>query len=35
MFPRRVLSPALRLTGARMIGEGMAQLRYAIRYGPA
>jgi len=35
LFPRRVLSPALRLTATRMIGEGMAELRYAIRYGPA
>jgi dihydrofolate reductase len=32
LFPRRVLSPTLRLTGARAIGEGMAELKDAIRY---
>jgi dihydrofolate reductase len=31
LFPRRVLSPTLRLSGVRMIGEGMAELRYTIR----
>ena len=32
LFPRRVLGPALRLTSARTIGIGMAELRYVIDY---
>ncbi|MCW1883591.1 dihydrofolate reductase family protein [Luteolibacter flavescens] len=30
LFPRRVLSPALRLTSARQMGSGMAELRYEV-----
>jgi dihydrofolate reductase len=30
LFPRRVLSPALRLVSVRMMGAGMAELRYEI-----
>lgn len=30
LFPRRVLSPTLRLLGVRALGEGMAELKYAI-----
>jgi dihydrofolate reductase len=30
LFPRRVLSPALRLTSVEHYGEGMVELRYAI-----
>lgn len=33
LFPRRVLSPALRLESVRRIGSGMAELRYEIRRG--
>lgn len=31
MFPRRVLSPTLRLTSVRQMGAGMVELRYEIR----
>lgn len=31
LFPRRVLSPVLRLTDVRQMGEGMVELRYSIR----
>lgn len=31
LFPRAVLSPVLRLTSARQIGPGMAELRYDVR----
>ena len=35
LFPRRVLSPVLRLTDVRHLGPGMAELRYAVdRAGP-
>ncbi|MBX3174908.1 MAG: dihydrofolate reductase family protein [Gemmatimonadaceae bacterium] len=34
LFPRQVLSPTLRLRGARMIGEGMAELRYSVECSP-
>lgn len=30
LFPRRVLSPTLRLTSARRVGAGMAELRYEV-----
>lgn len=30
LFPRRVLSPVLRLTSVRQLGAGMAELRYEI-----
>ena len=30
LFPRRVLSPTLRLLSVRQIGAGMAELRYAV-----
>ncbi len=30
LFPRRVLSPRLRLTSVRQIGSGMAELRYEV-----
>jgi dihydrofolate reductase len=30
LFPRRVLSPVLRLQSARMMGAGMAELRYEV-----
>jgi len=30
LFPRRVLSPTLRLTSVRRIGSGMAELRYEV-----
>ncbi len=30
LFPRRVLSPTLRLTAVRRLGEGMAELRYDV-----
>ena len=30
LFPRRVLSPGLRLTDVRRMGEGMVELRYAV-----
>ena len=31
LFPRRVLSPILRLTSIRQIGGGMAELRYDVQ----
>ena len=31
LFPRRVLSPVLRLDSVRQMGAGMAELRYAVR----
>jgi dihydrofolate reductase len=31
LFPRRVLSPVLRLVSARQIGAGMAELRYEVQ----
>lgn len=31
LFPRRVLSPALRLVSVRQLGEGMAELHYEVR----
>ncbi|HEY0946294.1 MAG TPA: dihydrofolate reductase family protein [Opitutaceae bacterium] len=31
LFPRRVLSPTLRLTSVRQIGGGMAELRYDVQ----
>jgi dihydrofolate reductase len=31
LFPRRVLSPVLRLMSVRQMGEGMAELRYEVR----
>ncbi|MGB3069052.1 MAG: dihydrofolate reductase family protein [Ottowia sp.] len=31
LFPRRVLSPALRLMSVRQMGEGMAEMRYEVR----
>lgn len=31
VFPRRVLSPTLRLTSVRQMGAGMVELRYEIR----
>jgi len=31
LFPRRVLSPALRLTSVRQMGESMIELRYEVR----
>ncbi len=31
LFPRRVLSPRLRLTSIRQMGESMAELRYDVR----
>jgi dihydrofolate reductase len=33
LFPRRVLSPVLRLLSVRQIGAGMAELRYAVEKG--
>jgi len=33
LFPRRVLSPALRLMSVRQIGAGMAELRYEVGKG--
>jgi dihydrofolate reductase len=30
LFPRRVLSPRLRLVSVRQIGSGMAELRYEV-----
>jgi dihydrofolate reductase len=33
LFPRRVLSPALRLVSAHRIGAGMAELRYEVQRG--
>jgi dihydrofolate reductase len=30
LFPRRVLSPTLRLLSVRQIGTGMAELRYEV-----
>ncbi|HEX5512986.1 MAG TPA: dihydrofolate reductase family protein [Gammaproteobacteria bacterium] len=33
LFPRRVLSPALRLVSVRQMGAGMAELRYAVHKG--
>ncbi len=35
LFPRRVLSPTLRLTSVHHMGAGMAELRYAVRKGDA
>ena len=35
LFPRRVLSPALRLVSARQMGDRMVELRYAVQRGPA
>ena len=35
LFPRRVLSPVLRLLSVRQIGAGMAELRYAVEKGGA
>lgn len=31
LFPRRVLSPVLRLVSVRHMGAGMAELRYEVR----
>lgn len=33
LFPRRVLSPRLRLVSAKMLGVGMAELRYEVSNG--
>ena len=33
LFPRRVLSPTLRLVSVRQMGAGMAELRYEVRKG--
>ncbi len=33
LFPRKVLSPSLRLVSIRQIGSGMAELRYEVRRG--
>ncbi len=33
LFPRRVLSPALRLDSVRQMGAGMVELRYKVRKG--
>lgn len=33
LFPRRVLSPILRLTSVRQMGAGMAELRYEVHKG--
>jgi len=33
LFPRRVMSPALRLTAVRQMGTGMVELRYAVERG--
>ncbi|MFT7724048.1 MAG: dihydrofolate reductase family protein [Roseateles sp.] len=33
LFPRRVLSPALRLVAVRQMGAGMAELRYEVQRG--
>lgn len=33
LFPRRVLSPTLRLISVRQMGPGMAELRYEVRKG--
>ena len=33
LFPRRVLSPVLRLMSVRQMGVGMAELRYEVRHG--
>jgi len=30
LFPRKVLSPALRLTSVQMMGPGMAELHYEV-----
>jgi dihydrofolate reductase len=35
LFPRRVLSPTLRLMSVRQIGTGMAELRYEVDKGSA
>lgn len=35
LFPRRVLSPVLRLLSVRQMGAGMAELRYAVEKGGA
>lgn len=35
LFPRRVLSPALRLTAVRQMGGSMVELRYALSREPA
>ena len=35
LFPRRVLSPNLRLVSVRQIGTGMAELRYEVHKGDA
>jgi dihydrofolate reductase len=33
LFPRRVLSPSLRLVSVRQMGSGMAELRYEVHRG--
>lgn len=33
LFPRRALTPALRLSSVRQLGSGMAELRYDVRQG--
>jgi dihydrofolate reductase len=33
LFPRRVLSPALRLMSVHQLGTGMAELRYEVHKG--
>lgn len=33
LFPRRVLSPVLRLVSARAVGAGLAELRYEVHNG--
>jgi dihydrofolate reductase len=35
LFPRRVLSPSLRLVSVRQVGAGMAELRYEVHKGSA
>jgi len=33
LLPRRIVSPSLKLTEVRKVGEGFAELRYEVRKG--